>query len=266
MRTHTLATRRRLYRLARVLVARHYRRPLTLPVIARTLASSPRQVQRAYEPAANQTHQCQTQHPVRGSCIISDIKLVSRRCSNTAGAAREETRSSHARRAERSDLSSLAGLEALQRITEAVLPHAEWGMVPRVVSASANSVVCGPVRSAYLIAAGHPAAIQSRARSKGSTDDALHHSTRRRSAGFTLASRAAVASPRGRGTSPGSQAELGLRGRTHPASAVHQGRSPHPVHPAAARGVAGGEHHHMNSANEAYTDGAVAQQGAVRHE
>jgi AraC-like DNA-binding protein len=49
MRTHTLAARRRLYLLARVVVARHYRRPLTLPVVARALASSPRQVQRAYE-------------------------------------------------------------------------------------------------------------------------------------------------------------------------------------------------------------------------
>jgi AraC-like DNA-binding protein len=32
-----------------MVVARHYRRPLTLPVVARALASSPRQVQRAYE-------------------------------------------------------------------------------------------------------------------------------------------------------------------------------------------------------------------------
>jgi hypothetical protein len=168
--------------------------------------------------------------------------------------------------AERSDLSSLAGLEALQRITEAVLPHAERGLVPRVVSASANSVVCGPVRSAYPIAAGHPAAIQSRARSKGSTDDALHHSTRRRSAGFTLASRAAVASPRGRGTSPGSQAELGLRGRTHPASAVHQGWPPHPVHPATAGEVAGREHRRINSETEAHNDRATAQKEAGRHE
>ncbi|HWX97121.1 MAG TPA: helix-turn-helix transcriptional regulator [Solirubrobacteraceae bacterium] len=49
MRPHTLAARRRLYLLARLVVARHYRRPLTLAVVAGALASSPRQVQRAYE-------------------------------------------------------------------------------------------------------------------------------------------------------------------------------------------------------------------------
>ena len=48
MRPQTLAARRRLYLLARLVVARHYRRPLTLAVIARALASSPRQLQRAY--------------------------------------------------------------------------------------------------------------------------------------------------------------------------------------------------------------------------
>ncbi|HEX4187477.1 MAG TPA: helix-turn-helix transcriptional regulator [Solirubrobacteraceae bacterium] len=48
MRPHTFATRRRLYLLARVIVARHYRRPLTLGVVAAALASSPRQLQRAY--------------------------------------------------------------------------------------------------------------------------------------------------------------------------------------------------------------------------
>jgi len=44
----TLAARRRLYLLARVVVARHYRRRLTLAVVARALSSSPRQLQRAY--------------------------------------------------------------------------------------------------------------------------------------------------------------------------------------------------------------------------
>jgi AraC-like DNA-binding protein len=48
MRTHTLVARRRLYLLARVVVARHYRRSLTLAVVAGALASSPRQLQRAY--------------------------------------------------------------------------------------------------------------------------------------------------------------------------------------------------------------------------
>jgi AraC family transcriptional regulator of adaptative response / methylphosphotriester-DNA alkyltransferase methyltransferase len=37
-----------LYLRAHAIVGRHYRRPLTLPVVARALAASPRQVQRAY--------------------------------------------------------------------------------------------------------------------------------------------------------------------------------------------------------------------------
>jgi AraC-like DNA-binding protein len=44
----TLASRRRLYLLARVVVARHYNRQLTLAAVAGAVASSPRQVQRAY--------------------------------------------------------------------------------------------------------------------------------------------------------------------------------------------------------------------------
>lgn len=48
MRPNTLAARRRLYLLARGVVARHYRRRLTLAVLAGALASSPRQLQRAY--------------------------------------------------------------------------------------------------------------------------------------------------------------------------------------------------------------------------
>jgi two-component system response regulator YesN len=44
----TIASRRRLYLLARVVVARHYRRELTLAMVARAVASSPRQLQRAY--------------------------------------------------------------------------------------------------------------------------------------------------------------------------------------------------------------------------
>jgi AraC family transcriptional regulator, regulatory protein of adaptative response / methylphosphotriester-DNA alkyltransferase methyltransferase len=44
----TRTARRRLYLLARVVVARHYRRHLTLALVARSLASSPRQLQRAY--------------------------------------------------------------------------------------------------------------------------------------------------------------------------------------------------------------------------
>jgi AraC family transcriptional regulator of adaptative response / methylphosphotriester-DNA alkyltransferase methyltransferase len=48
VRSQTLAARRRLYVLARVTVARHYRRHLTLATVARALSSSPRQLQRAY--------------------------------------------------------------------------------------------------------------------------------------------------------------------------------------------------------------------------
>ena len=48
MRANTEASRQRLYLLARVIVARHYRRHLTLATVARALASSPRQLQRAY--------------------------------------------------------------------------------------------------------------------------------------------------------------------------------------------------------------------------
>jgi AraC-like DNA-binding protein len=48
VRADTLASRRRLYLLARVTVARHYRHDLTLAAVARSLSSSPRQLQRAY--------------------------------------------------------------------------------------------------------------------------------------------------------------------------------------------------------------------------
>jgi AraC family transcriptional regulator, regulatory protein of adaptative response / methylphosphotriester-DNA alkyltransferase methyltransferase len=48
MRPTTIEQRRRLYLLARVVVTRHYRRPLTLEEVARALASSPRQLTRAY--------------------------------------------------------------------------------------------------------------------------------------------------------------------------------------------------------------------------
>ncbi len=48
MRPSTIEQRRRLYLLARVVITRHYRRPLTLDGVARALASSPRQLTRAY--------------------------------------------------------------------------------------------------------------------------------------------------------------------------------------------------------------------------
>jgi AraC family transcriptional regulator, regulatory protein of adaptative response / methylphosphotriester-DNA alkyltransferase methyltransferase len=48
VRSQTLDTRRRLYLLARVVIARHYRQPLTLDAVAAAVSSSPRQLQRAY--------------------------------------------------------------------------------------------------------------------------------------------------------------------------------------------------------------------------
>lgn len=48
MRPSTLASRRRLYLLARVIVQRHYRQQLTLARVARALATSPRELQRAF--------------------------------------------------------------------------------------------------------------------------------------------------------------------------------------------------------------------------
>ena len=48
MRPSTLASRRRLYLLARVVVQRHYRQQLTLARVARALATSPRELQRAF--------------------------------------------------------------------------------------------------------------------------------------------------------------------------------------------------------------------------
>src|SRR2546430_3487625 len=48
MRPATVAERHRLYLLSRVVIARHYRRRLTLEAVAGALASSPRQLQRAY--------------------------------------------------------------------------------------------------------------------------------------------------------------------------------------------------------------------------
>jgi AraC-like DNA-binding protein len=48
MRTRTLDERRLLYLRARLIVARHYRRELTLATLARALSCSPRHLQRAY--------------------------------------------------------------------------------------------------------------------------------------------------------------------------------------------------------------------------
>src|SRR5207302_3431731 len=49
VRGETDVTQRRLYLASRGLVARHYRRRLTLALLARALCTSPRQIQRAYE-------------------------------------------------------------------------------------------------------------------------------------------------------------------------------------------------------------------------
>lgn len=48
MRPQTISSRHRLYLLSRVVVTRHYRDQLTLAMVAGAVASSPRQLQRAY--------------------------------------------------------------------------------------------------------------------------------------------------------------------------------------------------------------------------
>lgn len=55
MRASTLNERRRLYLLARVIIARHYRRELTLETVAQALSCSSRQLQRAYVQFAGST-------------------------------------------------------------------------------------------------------------------------------------------------------------------------------------------------------------------
>lgn len=48
MRAHTIHEQQRLHLLASTVIARDYRRPLTLAGVAKALSSSPRQLQRAY--------------------------------------------------------------------------------------------------------------------------------------------------------------------------------------------------------------------------
>jgi two-component system response regulator YesN len=55
MRPQTVAERRRVYLQARLAVKRHYARPLTLQVLARALAASPRQIQRAHAQFGDRT-------------------------------------------------------------------------------------------------------------------------------------------------------------------------------------------------------------------
>ncbi len=57
MHQDTLNERRRLYLLGRVIVARHYRRPLTLAAVARAVSTSPRQLQRAYAQFGDSFHE-----------------------------------------------------------------------------------------------------------------------------------------------------------------------------------------------------------------
>src|ERR1700678_1275874 len=53
----TLDTHHRLYLLARVVVARHYRQQLTIEVVAAAVSSSPRQLQRVYSQFGEMTFQ-----------------------------------------------------------------------------------------------------------------------------------------------------------------------------------------------------------------
>jgi AraC family transcriptional regulator, regulatory protein of adaptative response / methylphosphotriester-DNA alkyltransferase methyltransferase len=55
MRPQTFRERRRLYLLARVVIMRHYRTSLTIEAVAKSLASSPRQLQRAFAQFGNHT-------------------------------------------------------------------------------------------------------------------------------------------------------------------------------------------------------------------
>jgi AraC-like DNA-binding protein len=55
MRPHTFRERRRLYLLARVVIMRYYRTSLTIEAVAKSLASSPRQLQRAFAQFGNST-------------------------------------------------------------------------------------------------------------------------------------------------------------------------------------------------------------------
>jgi AraC-like DNA-binding protein len=57
VRPDTFSNRHRVYLLARVIVARHYRRPLTLAAVARALSVSPRQLQRAYAQHESSFHE-----------------------------------------------------------------------------------------------------------------------------------------------------------------------------------------------------------------
>lgn len=55
LRRHTLIERRRLYLLACLAIKRHYGRPLTLEMVAKALATSPRQLQRAFAQFSDST-------------------------------------------------------------------------------------------------------------------------------------------------------------------------------------------------------------------
>jgi AraC-like DNA-binding protein len=57
VRSGTLDTHHRLYLLARVVVARHYRQQLTIEAVAVAVSSSPRQLQRVYAQFGEMTFQ-----------------------------------------------------------------------------------------------------------------------------------------------------------------------------------------------------------------
>ncbi len=85
MHPRTVSARRRLYLLARVIVARHYRRRLTLAVVAATVASSPRQIQRAYAQFGESSFQEDLFH--RRMSVAAEL-LVSQRAIPVADVAR----------------------------------------------------------------------------------------------------------------------------------------------------------------------------------
>jgi AraC-like DNA-binding protein len=84
VRDTTLRERRRLYLLARVLVARYYRRQLTIAAVARTLGCSPRQLQRSYA----QLGACTFQEDLMARRMAAAAELLARQAIPVADVAR----------------------------------------------------------------------------------------------------------------------------------------------------------------------------------
>jgi AraC-like DNA-binding protein len=84
MRPNTLGARRRLYVLARLAVTRYYAKPLTLEAVAKALASSPRQLQRAYAQFGDRTFRAD----LRATRMAAAAELLSKPALPVADVAR----------------------------------------------------------------------------------------------------------------------------------------------------------------------------------